>query len=71
MGGWAGKEKGKGSPYGSPKCTKGWQDLRLIQLSAVITLGLKLRAKEAQVGGVAERRGLKFCAFYIARAKTM
>lgn len=71
MGGWAGREKGKGSPYGSPEHTKGWQDRKLIHLSAVITFGLRLRAKEAQVGGVAERRGLKFYAFYIARAKTM
>ena len=54
-----------------PQNTKGWQDLRLIHLSAVITLGLRLWAKEAQVGDVADRRGLKFCAFYITRAKTM
>ena len=67
----AGREKGKGSPYGSIflKHTKGWQDLRFIYLSATIALGLRLSAKGAQVGTVAERRGLNFCAFCVTRAK--
>lgn len=69
----AGREKGKGSPYGSIflKHTKGWQDLSLIYLSAATALGLRLSAKGAQVVTVAKRRGLNLCAFCVTRAKAM